>query len=105
MGEIQSQVLEARPVSLSGLFASPDGKSLDEMSLIAFSLGVVTCVATFVILALAIYVVVFRKDEFHPQDIAGACATIIGAGSTGIGALAGFMGLKARGEMPPPPPG
>jgi len=85
-------------VSTRQLISSPDGESLDEMAVIALALGASAILAVLTVIGTTVYVVAVRGDAWHPGEFAGAIAEIIGAAGTSIGALAGFMGLKAHQE-------
>jgi hypothetical protein len=78
------------------LFRAPDGIRGDEISLLAFALGVLGAMVLAEFALLEGYSVVILKEPLPSADFANGAATLFGALTGGLSAVAAAMGLKAK---------
>lgn len=78
------------------LFKAPDGNRGDEISLLAFFLGILGAILLLEFAFLQAYSVILLKNTFPSSDFANGAATLFGAVTGGLSAIAAAMGLKAK---------
>lgn len=78
------------------LFQAPDGVRSDEISVLAFVLGVLGTVLLLEFGVLQAYSVVILREPLPSSDFANGAATLFGAVTAGLSAIAAAMGLKAK---------
>ena len=78
------------------LFKAPDGVRGDEISLLAFCIGILGAAVLAEFALLQGYSVLILKEPLPSADFANGAATLFGALTGGLSAIVAAMGLKAK---------
>jgi hypothetical protein len=81
---------------IADLCSAPDGVRSDEMAVLAFCLGILGAVLLAEFALLQAYSVIVLKQPMASADFATGAATLFGAVTGGLCAIATAMGLKAK---------
>lgn len=81
---------------IADLFRSPDGIRGDEISVLAFCVGILGVCLLAEFSFLQCYSVIFLKEPLPSAEFADGAATLFGAVTGGLGVIAAAMGLKAK---------
>jgi hypothetical protein len=81
---------------IADLFSAPDGIRSDEMAVLAFCLGILGAILLAEFVVLQAYSVIILKEPIPSADFANGAATLFGAVTGGLCAIATAMGVKAR---------